>query len=91
METLNLLTALRALNPPVTPQSFSRIKRGLPGLLNGSNVCALPDTGAAHNIISVDYANEQSLSVPRSSTSMKLLNSKMIQSEGPETFRLPDE
>lgn len=91
METLNLHTALRALSPPVTHQSFSRIKREVPGLLNGSNVCALPDTRAAHNIIFADYAKELSLSVRSLSMSMKLLNSKMIKSEGPETFRLPEE
>lgn len=92
METLNLHTALRVLSPPVNPQSFSRIKRGLPRLLNGSNVCAFPDTGAVHNIISADYAKEQSLSVRTKIVNVnEVAQFEMIQSEGPETFRLPDE
>ncbi|KAL9120167.1 MAG: hypothetical protein Q9187_003275 [Circinaria calcarea] len=61
---------------------ISKIKRGLSGFVNGSKKSALADTGAKHNFMSADYAKEAGLEIEVSPSSIKIGNSKKIQSIG---------
>jgi hypothetical protein len=59
-----------------------KIKRGLPGFVNGFKVSAMADTGSAQNIISAGYASAMKFNILPSSSSFKLGNSKSIQAIG---------
>ena len=63
-------------------QNTPKIKRGLPGFLNGSRISALPDTGASRNIVSMAYVNEKKLQIEDSPTDFKIGNSKVVRSIG---------
>ncbi len=60
----------------------AKIKRGLPGFVNGSRTSALADTGASQNIVSAAFVQEKGLSIKENRGSFKLGNSKIAQSIG---------
>ena len=53
-----------------------KMKRGLPGFVNGVRVSAMPDTGAGVNVISEAYAQKMGLEIVESDASYRLGNSK---------------
>ena len=59
-----------------------KIKRGLPGFINGSRTSALADTGAAQNVISAAFAQEMGLVLQGKAAVFRLGNSKRAQSIG---------
>ena len=63
-------------------QTINKIKRGLSGFVNGSRTSAFPDTGAAENVVSVDFAREQQLDIKNNPGRFMLGNSKVTQSIG---------
>lgn len=57
----------------------------LPGLINGSKVSALPDTGAGRNMMSERFARSQKIQVrrgPESRSTYKLANGRSVRSRG---------
>ena len=63
-------------------REVSKIKRGLPGFVNGSRTSALADTGAAQNIVSAAFVREKGLSIKEDQGRFRLGNSKITQSVG---------
>lgn len=63
-------------------REVSKIKRGLPGFVNGSRTSALADTGAAQNIVSAAFVQEKGLSIKEDQRRFRLGNSKIAQSVG---------
>lgn len=63
-------------------REVSKIKRGLPGFVNGSRTSALADTGAAQNIVSAAFVQEKGLSIKEDQGRFRLGNSKIAQSVG---------
>ena len=61
---------------------LSKVKRGLPGFVNGKKKSALADTGAAQNVISDAYAKEMKLQVKDSPSLLRLGNRKGTRSLG---------
>ena len=66
----------------------AKIKRGLPGFVNGSRTSALADTGAAHNIVSAAFVQERGLSIKEKQGFFRLGNSKIAQSIGKSHFNV---
>ena len=60
----------------------SRLKKGLPGFVNGTSVSALADTGARDNFVSAEFAQDLGLSVEGSSIPHRLGNNKFTRSIG---------
>ena len=60
----------------------AKTKRGLPGFVNGTRTAALADTGAAQNIISLDFAHRHGLVLEGKTAMLRLGNSKSVQSAG---------
>lgn len=59
-----------------------KLKRGLPGFVNGARVSALPDTGCSGNIVSLAFAQEMKLAIHGPPTNFRLGNSTSIKSLG---------
>ena len=68
----------------VTPSGnkVAKIKRGLPGFVNGSRTSALADTGAAQNIVSAAFAQEKGVSLGGQAAVFRLGNNKKARSIG---------
>lgn len=64
------------------PSLGVKIKQGLSGFANDSDISALADTGSRKNTISADYANRLGLEVRGSPCTFKLGNSTKVQSRG---------
>lgn len=67
------------------PNSSRRRIMVLPGLVNGSEVLALPDTGAARNMMSERYARSHNIPIQGTSahrTAYKLANGRSVRSKG---------
>jgi predicted aspartyl protease len=67
------------------PNSSRRRIMVLPGLVNGSEALALPDTGAARNMMSERYARSNNIAIQGSSahrTTYKLANGRSVRSKG---------
>lgn len=64
------------------PKRVAKIKRGLPGFINGSRTDALADTGAAQNVVSADFAREKGLVIEGKAALFRLGNSKRVRSAG---------
>jgi hypothetical protein len=64
--------------PAVLPLHAKRpkMKRGLPGFVNGVRVSAMPDTGAGVNVVSEAYAQKMGLEIVESDASYRLGNSR---------------
>ena len=60
----------------------AKIKRGLPGFVNGSRTSALADTGAAQNIVSAAFAQEKGVSLGGQAAVFRLGNNKKARSIG---------
>ncbi|KAL9069729.1 MAG: hypothetical protein Q9161_005314 [Pseudevernia consocians] len=65
----------------------AKIKRGLPGFVNGSRTSALADTGAAQNIVSAAFVQERGFSIKEKQGVFRLGNSKIAQSIGTVNLR----
>ena len=65
-----------------------KIKRGLPGFVNGSRTSALADTGAAQNVVSAAFVRERGLSINNNQSHFKVGNSKIVQSIGKTHFNV---
>ncbi|CAF9920878.1 hypothetical protein IMSHALPRED_005028 [Imshaugia aleurites] len=65
----------------------AKIKRGLPGFVNGSRTSALADTGAAQNIVSEAFVQERRLRVKESQGRFRLGNFTFAQSIGTVNLR----
>ncbi|KAM0796708.1 hypothetical protein BDR22DRAFT_510597 [Usnea florida] len=59
-----------------------KIRRGLPGFINGARTAALADTGAAQNVVSLDFAHRHGLVLGGKAAMFRLGNSKSVQSVG---------
>lgn len=59
-----------------------KVKRGLPGFVNGARVSALADTGCSGNSVSLAFAQEMKLALHGSPTKFVLGNSTCIKSLG---------
>ena len=68
----------------VTPSGskVAKIKRGLPGFVNGSRTSALADTGAAQNIVSAAFAQEKGVFLTGQAAVFRLGNNKKARSIG---------
>lgn len=64
------------------PKTIKKVKRGIPGYLNGLEVSALPDTGASQNIITLAYAKRNNLQIDPLPTSFTLGNRNFVTSIG---------
>ena len=60
----------------------AKIRRGLPGFINGARTAALADTGAAQNVVSLDFAHKHGLVLEGKAAMFRLGNSKSVQSVG---------
>ena len=60
----------------------AKIKRGLPGLIDGDRTSALADTGTAKNVISAAFAEEKGLVLEAKAAEFKLGNSERVRSIG---------
>ncbi|KAL8845811.1 MAG: hypothetical protein Q9221_009053 [Calogaya cf. arnoldii] len=78
----------RASLPPGNhPRNLStKIKRGLPGFVNGARVSALPDTGSSRNVVSLAFAQEMKIGIHGSPADFKLGNSTYTKSVGTVTL-----
>ena len=94
-DTLSLLRAVRKFfdqNPSHVLQGdqptrhiqgkLQRLKRGVPGYVNGKRITALPDTGSAQNVVSAAFVKEHGLQIQRSQEDFKLGNSTITKSCG---------
>ena len=61
---------------------ISKIKRGLASFVNGEHLSVIADTGSTQNIVSAVYAEERKLIIDKTSCSLKLGNSSIVQSMG---------
>ena len=61
---------------------LQRLKRGIPGFVNGRRIAAFPDTGSAQNVVSAAFVKERGLHVKESEEAFKLGNSKITKSTG---------
>ena len=72
-----------------TGPKLEKVKRGLQGFVNGVEILAFPDTGAATNMISTAYAQKMQLTAKDQACTFKLGNSKLVESKGrPSVFRM---
>ncbi len=60
----------------------SKLKRGLPGSVNGCRTSAMADTGSAQNVVSASYARQMKVDIQGSPSTFRLGNSKKVQSIG---------
>ena len=63
-------------------KTLFKVKRGLPGFVNGARVSALADTGCSGNLVSLAFAQELKLAIHGSPTKFILGNSTSINSLG---------
>ena len=63
-------------------KTLFKVKRGLPGFVNGARVSALADTGCSGNLVSLAFAQERKLALHGSPTKFVLGNSTSIKSLG---------
>ncbi|KAL8668307.1 MAG: hypothetical protein Q9168_007065 [Polycauliona sp. 1 TL-2023] len=63
-------------------KSLSKVKRGLPGFVNGVRVSAFPDTGSSRNVVSLAFAQDRKLDVQGKPTHLRLGNSSYTKSLG---------
>ncbi|KAL8652114.1 MAG: hypothetical protein Q9226_004398 [Calogaya cf. arnoldii] len=74
-------------SPGIHPQRIlSKIKRGLPGFVNGARVSALPDTGSSRNVVSLAFAQDMKLGIHGSPADFMLGNSTYTKSIGTVTL-----
>lgn len=69
-------------SPRSVRQRKSKLKRGLCGTIDGLEVSALADTGAARNVVSNKFAKARRLDVAGSPSSFRQGNSKLALSLG---------
>lgn len=69
-------------------RKMSKMKRGVPGYVNGRRVSALADTGAQETFITAHFAKENGIKVKASSRSFKLGNSTETSSIGKKPHAL---
>lgn len=62
--------------------TLERLKKGIPGYVNGKRIDAFPDTGSSRNVVSAAFVKEHGLHVKLSEESFKLGNSKIVKSTG---------
>ena len=62
--------------------SESKLKRGVPGFINGQKACAIADTGAGNNIISESLARQMNLTIEPSTTTFRIGNRERVKSVG---------
>ena len=63
-------------------KKVAKIKRGLPGFIDGYRTSALADTGTAKNIISAAFAQERGLVLKEKAVVFRLGNSERVRSAG---------
>lgn len=79
----HLSVSSQRLDPKQKDQPRSklqRLKRGIPGYVNGKRIAAFPDTGSAQNVVSAAFVKERGLHVRESAEAFKLGNSKITKS-----------
>ena len=77
-------TSIPRLTTPLGPvrDKVAKIRRGLPGFVNGSRTSALADTGAAQNVVSAAFAEQNGLVLEGQAAVIRLGNSKEVRSDG---------
>lgn len=76
------VTAFQLRQRAMTASKISKVKRGLPGFVNGSRVSALPDTGSSRNVVSQDFSRERKLQPVGTPSDFLLGNSQRTRSLG---------
>jgi hypothetical protein len=87
-DAISSIAPRKSSDYPYSNRTISKIKRGLPGFLNGSRISAFPDTGSVRNVISEAYAKAMKLKIEGSSSGFVLGNSRTTQSLGKILFAL---
>ena len=81
----------RKLDVAGSPSSFRqgnlKLKRGLSGTIDGLEVAALADTGAARNFVSSNFVRARRLDVVGSPSSFRQGNSTLARSLGTSKYR----
>ncbi|KFY81189.1 hypothetical protein V499_00015 [Pseudogymnoascus sp. VKM F-103] len=85
-----IATSKRAVASPNTKMrkasAISTRKRGIPGFANERRTAAVPDTGAAENIISAEYAQMLGLTLQGTPCIFQLGNKKIVKTLGTVTL-----